>query len=222
MMKHIFVLLALFSVAALADRPNDPEWPNEFTIEFEEEFNYKLIWGKTNGTFYYDFGRDGKGSRYSVQRQNGKRDRYCGFNGLYFFRNTPCNQYVDENGDRYLYYPERDDCCFCCSAAKGCGVLKRTWVQGAEYLGEVLFNGNNAYKWDQKGLQSNIYIETVASNPDNRIPLQIDQQPNDKQTFNPATFKKNVANGILDLPSKCDRNKACSFISTCNVVENYS
>lgn len=58
----------------------------------------------------------------------------CGLNGLYAFYNTPCTQYVSE-GVRYLYYPEYNKCCNCCSAEDGCGVVIPTWLEGAEYLG---------------------------------------------------------------------------------------
>lgn len=72
-----------------------------------------------------------------MDRANGRYDRYCA--GSLFvppWVNTPCNHLV-KAGRRYLIWPERRTCCFCCDAAHGCGMLARDWLAGAEFLGEV-------------------------------------------------------------------------------------
>ena len=183
--------------------------------------NYGPIKGETDGMFYYKWGEDGKHS-YRVDRKNGKDDRYCGINGLYKFKNKVCQMFVDEQGDRYLNYPEDNYCCFCCSQAKGCGVLRPNWLDNATFLGEVDYQGQKAYKWDKPGLQSNLYYETIAENPLERIPLGIDQQPNDLQEFAKETFSQVTENGIFELPSTCDRKKECNALSTCYAVEHFS
>ena len=58
------------------------------------------------GTFYYDF----TNLRYRIDRDNGRYDRYCGFNGIRAFQNTPCSQLVID-GQRWIIYPEKQDCC---------------------------------------------------------------------------------------------------------------
>ena len=218
-MKSI-LLIAAFCALALCD-PAYPEWPKVFSAAFHEDMNYGPISGETDGMFYYNWGDDGK-HVYRVDRENGKNDRYCGINGLYKFKNKKCQMFVDEHGDRYLNYPEDNYCCFCCSAAKGCGVLRRDWLNNATFLGEEEYNGVKAYKWDKPGLQSNYYWETIAENPLDRVMLAIDQVPNDLQVFKKETFSTDVPNGIFDLPSTCDRQKSCNVASTCYAVEHFS
>lgn len=176
-MKPILLLLALVALAACV--PEHPRWPNKFTSEFDEEFAYGLLKGKTHGTIFYD----ANSGRYRINRDNGHLDRYCGLNGLHIFSGTPCDHIVDEHGDRYLYYPDKNECCFCCGAAQGCGILKPNWQAGAEFKGEIEYNGHPAYFWDKKGLQSNYYIETIDEDPLRRTMLNIDQKPNDNQIY---------------------------------------
>ena len=213
-MKIVLLLLAIFMISVLAS-PESPVWPEKFTEDFEEEFDYPVI-GKytTTGSFYYD----AVTHRYMVHRENGRGDRYCGINGFKVFKNTPCNQFVDELGDRYLHYPELDECCYCCSAEHGCGILRQDWLSGAEFQGEVDYKGYTAYKWDKAGLQSNFYYETIAESPQNRIMLDMDQTPNDDQSFDPSTWSLTFDDSILDLPGICKKEKTCALASTCTAV----
>ena len=197
--------------------PEHPRWPVKFMENFEEEFNYKIFSAiKTKGTFYYD----AASNRYRVNRENGKGDRYCAFNGMKIFKDTPCDQYVDEKGDRYLHYPDLNECCYCCSAEHGCGILRQDWVSGATYVGEIEYNNLLAYKWDKKGLQSNFYIETASEDPLNRVMLNMDQQPNDIQVFDPETWSTSFDDSILDLPSICKKSNSCSLGSTCTAARH--
>eukprot|EP00344_Euplotes_crassus_P007758 CAMPEP_0197017620 /NCGR_PEP_ID=MMETSP1380-20130617/79645_1 /TAXON_ID=5936 /ORGANISM="Euplotes crassus, Strain CT5" /LENGTH=213 /DNA_ID=CAMNT_0042444747 /DNA_START=73 /DNA_END=713 /DNA_ORIENTATION=+ len=118
---------------------------NKFSVDFSETFKYGPLEKSTDGSFFYD----AASGRYKISRENGHYDRYCGANGLKIFQNTPCEQIVDASGDRYIHYPEKDQCCFCCDAVHGCGILKPNWQQGAEFLGETEYNGVSAYKWDK-------------------------------------------------------------------------
>ena len=215
-MKILIVFIALIALSVFAD-PESPRWPTQFTQEFTETFTYPVIGeSQTTGTFYYD----SSSNRYRVSRENGRADRYCGLNGFKLFYNTPCDQYVDEHGDRYLHYPEKEDCCFCCSAEHGCGILKQDWMADGTFEGEIEFEGYSAYKWDKKGLQSNLYIETIAENPADRIMLNMDQQTNDNQIFDPNTWELSFDSSLLDLPPNCNKAKTCPLASLCTVVRH--
>lgn len=131
MQFKIFCVLSLCVIAWSA--PTDPLWPNQFTQTFTEQMNNLGLKYKTSGTYYYDY----LNNQYRIDRDNGKGDRYCGTS---IFQNIPCNHYVS-NGDRYLHYPSKDICCYCCSSADGCGILKPTWLSGAQFLGETTYNG---------------------------------------------------------------------------------
>ena len=214
-MRFTIALLALIAISVIAD-PSEPRWPTKFTEQFHEEFDYPVI-GKyeTEGTFYYDAGS----MRYRVDRDNGHGDRYCALNGGKIFKNTPCSHIVVD-GDRYMYYPELDECCYCCSAEHGCGLLRTDWLSGATFEGEVEYQGYMAYKWDKPGLQSNIYIETAEENPLDRKMLDMDQQPNDDQLFYPNTWSTTFDSSVLELPSICKKENSCALASTCTAVRN--
>ena len=100
----------------------------------------------------------------------------------------------------------------CCDAAHGCGVLKPTWLTGAQFISE----DNGIYKWNQKGLQDNFYYERASD----RVMLEIDQVPNDTQYYDPDSFKKTIDNieEIFMLPSYCQKETKCSYLSTCRAV----
>jgi hypothetical protein len=213
MAKVIFVALGLLALA-LAN-PADPEWPETFTTTFDETMSYPVIGShSTTGTFYYDY----TSGRYRVDRANGRYDRYCGINGVKAFEDTPCSHIV-VGGNRYIYYPDKDECCFCCDASHGCGLVKPDWLEGAQYLGEVEYQGQKAYKWNKPGLQANYYYETTEANPQDRTILGLFQQPNDNMVFS-GSVSHEIPAGKLDLPSKCSTSNTCSWLSTCHAVGN--
>ena len=215
-MKITLLAIALLAAIVLAD-PESPKWPAKFTIDFKEEFDYPVIGKyKTQGTFYYD----ATTNRYRVHRDNGKGDRYCALNGFKVLKNTPCDQYVDEHGDRYLHYPDLNECCYCCSAEHGCGILRQDWMADATYQGEIEYNGYTAYKWDKKGLQSNLYIETASADPSDRVMLDMDQQPNDNQIFDAKTWSLSFDSSLLEKPSICKKSNSCAIGSTCTAVRH--
>ena len=98
----------------------------------------------------------------------------------------------------------------CCTSAQGCGILKPDWTKGALFVKEE--NGN--YKWNQKGLQDNFYVERKSDG----VMVQIDQVPNDTQNYDPASFKATVDPKVFELPSYCKGKGGCSYASTCQAV----
>ena len=148
---HLLVALALFACAnahsinrvIVADRdelpkPRDdtpafPLWPNMFQQTFTEVFTYPVVGShQTNGTYYYDYAN----RRYRIDRDNGRYDRYCGINGAKEFVDTACTQLVLK-GMRWLIYPDKKECCQCCSSEQGCGILFPGWMTNATFLGKV-------------------------------------------------------------------------------------
>ena len=208
--------IALFGICALAD-PKPPLWPNKFMQTFNETttFSGGSLSGPytTKGTYYYDWSV----KRYKVYRENGRHDRFCGPNGFKLFEDTPCSHIVVD-GDRYLHYPEKNECCYCCSEEHGCGMLFPTWLQDAEYIGEEEHMGVKSYKWNKTGLQSNFYYETIAEDPLDRTMLSIYQESNDLQDF--YGFSTNFSNETLKLPSVCSKTTTCSYFSTCTLLRS--
>jgi hypothetical protein len=212
--KSVIMYFLALIVVGSAQVNEFPRWPDLFKQSFNETFKYPG--GKehyTTGTFYYNW----EDRTYRVDRDNGRYDRYCGFNGMKQWKDTPCTQYV-AGGDRFLFYPKLNECCYCCSAEHGCGILKPDWMTGASFIGIEDHNGVNSYKWDQKGLQHNYYFETVSEKSTDRVMLGIYQEPNDYQDFH---LDRSIPNkSDFTLPSQCKKSTKCSLISTCTAVRS--
>jgi len=214
----LFSLAIILSISAayLKETSNNeaPVWANQFEQEFEETMTYPLIGsGKAKGKFFYDW----TNKRYRIDRDNGKFDRYCG--SVYKLTDTPCSHLVVD-GKRYLYFPKKDYCCYCCDSSHGCGVLKPDWLRGAEYTGKKTDTNGVSYNvWDQKGLQHNYYwaVENTG------VMAKIDQQPNDLQEYDVNSYKEVISDSsVFNLPEKCNANSKCPFISVCTALRAFS
>jgi hypothetical protein len=193
-----------------------PIWPDQFEQTFEETLKYPVLGShSTNGKFFYDW----TNKRYRVDRENGHYDRYCG--SVYPFSNTECSHIVVD-GDRYLWYPEKDYCCYCCSAQHGCGLLKPDWLSGAKFEDYVTEDGDDQTvfeKWNKPGLQDNFYFARAKD----RVMRKIDQVPNDIQTFNLDSFSLGIKDqSVFTLPKECSKEKTCPFYSVCTAVRKLS
>ena len=135
-LHHIWNFLRLADEKPVDGNPAYPVWPEMFQQNFEENLTYPILGThQTHGTYYYDFAN----RRYRIDRANGRYDRYCGLNGAKAFIDTPCTHLV-VNGMRWLIYPEKQECCQCCTSEQGCGVLFPTWMNNATFIGEVYIN----------------------------------------------------------------------------------
>ena len=197
------IVLILNLGLVLAQIPASPMWPNTFWQNFTETTHYVLGDHKTTGAYYYDW----TVQSYRIDRANGKHDRYCGILGPYEFDDTPCNQYVT-GGNRYIHYPEKRHCCFCCNSAHGCGMLFPGWMTNASYIDTEVHNGVQTYKWNKPGLQSNYIYETVGPVPVNRVTVSIYQVSDDDMEFGDRSLT--LPSGILNLPSICTLSTTCS------------
>ena len=205
------LLAACLALAFAADQPADPVWPTKFTQDFDET-NYLPIYGttKTTGSYIYDE----EAGAYRIDRANCHSDRYM-------LETGKCTHIVNA-GDRYLI-DAKGECCYCCSADHGCGILKHDWMAGAEFVGKVTYpegdaNGVDAFKWNQKGLQDNFYYETTEENPADRTMLDIYQTPDDQMFFHAESKLLSADPELLALPSNCDKKKTCSFFSACTAL----
>jgi hypothetical protein len=217
----VIALTLIFASAVLAndcagkftkDCPptTNPVWPNQFEQEFVETFTYPLVGsGTSKGKFFYDW----TNKVYRVDRDNGKWDRYCGT--IYPLRSTACSHIVSE-GIRYLYFPEKNYCCNCCSNENGCGLLKPDWLSTANFVEYVTEeNGTIFEKWSAPGLQTNLYYASAKD----RTPRRIDQQPIDIQEFDVNTYNATISDpSVFNLPKECSKDSFCPFLSICTVV----
>lgn len=188
-----------------------PVWADQFEQDFTETNTYPILGSQTTkGKLIYDW----TNKKYVVERENGHYDRYCG--SVYKFSNTPCNHIVSD-GDRYLHFPEKDYCCYCCSNEHGCGLLKPDWLSGAEFVEyETEEDGTVYEKWNKPGAQNNFYYALAQ---DRRVIQKIDQQPNDVQVYDVSSYHAGISDpNVFNLPSKCRKDFTCPFISICTAV----
>lgn len=123
MIKFLVVALVLAGVFA-DETPATPVWPTKFKQCFSEKIKFPLKFDETTeGCYYYDEPR----GCYRIERDNCKNDRYVLSSGK-------CSHIVVA-GNRYIYKPDKNDCCYCCNASKGCGILKHDWMANAQYKG---------------------------------------------------------------------------------------
>ena len=71
---------------------------------------------------------DADHNRERVDRANGRYNAFCG--SVLPNVTTPCNS-ITANEKRYIIFPARKQCCFCCDGAHGCGILKQDWLKDA-------------------------------------------------------------------------------------------
>lgn len=117
-------------------------------------------------------------------------------------------------GKRYLDFPTKRYCCYCCNSTSGCGILKPDWMSSAQYLGLEKIDNESFEKWDIKGLQDNFYYNTADAK---RIPRRLNQQPDDLMDFNMASYKESITNSsIFTLPSYC--TATCGLTTICATI----
>lgn len=142
--------------------------------------------------------------------------RPCAAWGRHCRRAAPRSHFVS-NGTRYLWWPKLNDCCSCCDAAAGCGILRPDWIgrSNGTYEGRVTTAfGYVADKWLVKGLQSNYWYQTPAG-----APVELDQDPDDFQYFDPNKYSTgSIPSSTFDLPSPSCSSK-CSLFSICTVAQ---
>jgi len=202
------VLSSDYNLLNAAD-PTPPVWPVAFQETFTETSTLPVIGtGTCNGTYYYDF--DKKAMR--MDRSTGKYDRYC--SSVKYFQDTPCTHLVLD-GDRYLIFPKLQSCCMCCTAEKGCGMLRPDWLSNATFIGYNTTTSVKYQVWDKKGLQENYYWEVDET----KVPYIIDERPNDLTVFDLASFKKGgIDPSVFALPTYCHKDHKCPLLSVCTVA----
>ena len=79
---------------------------------------------------------------------DGRYDRICGT--IIPNVSTPCQHFTTAS-KRWIVFPDKYQCCFCCDSAHGCGILSPFWLEGAEFMGEERIGGSTFDKWSKSG-----------------------------------------------------------------------
>ena len=200
----MWILATILGIVS-SQTPLPPMWPDVFWQNFSEVTYYNGIGTHTNtGSYYYNWTM----KAYRIDRSDGRYDRYCGLSGPHVDQDTPCTHIV-VNGNRYLYFPELNECCYCCNSTMGCGVLFPGWMQDSTYIDTEIHNGVQTYKWSREGLQENYIWETPGPIPANRVTVGIYQVDDDDMNFDQRS--NTYPPGSLDLPSICSLSNTCNW-----------
>ena len=208
--------LLLLLATAWAQTPAFPLWNPVWYSNFTETRTYAAYGvSEVTGVWYYNASLNIS----RMDRSSGRNDPFCGMNDWFMFFDTPCTHLIN-NGIRYMVYPQLQICCNCCSDSDGCGIIKPTWLNGAQYLGQYLYGtpAVESYLWNQMGNSNNFYWETVDPVPLNRVMLQLNNGgPDDEFIFPDGRFTDFPTN-IFNVPTYCQSNIMCDDTSVCSEV----
>lgn len=203
-MKLVFILTAVMAVTLCLD-PAPPVWPGSFDQAFDEKFIQANATFEVNGVMYYD----ATNNRSRLDRFNGRYDFFCG--SVLPNVTTPCNQVVVA-GKRWIYYPQRSQCCFCCDSAHGCGILKPNWLEGAVYLGDDTIEGAKYHKWNKQGDVGYNYWWSSAD--DNNVPRRLDENGAHITEYNIHSYRvRDQDPKLFTLPAYC--KDSCANTTVC-------
>ena len=134
-MKFIVVVSLLL---ALTLAQNYPVWAVRFQQEFVESYTTSSI--HSAGKLWFDSER----AMERLDRNDGRIDPICG--PLSKKATTPCTQLV-RDAKRWIIFPLLRQCCYCCDAAHGFGVMRRDWLKNAEFKGKETILGQDFNHW---------------------------------------------------------------------------
>uniref|UniRef100_A0A7S3PPW0 Uncharacterized protein n=1 Tax=Aplanochytrium stocchinoi TaxID=215587 RepID=A0A7S3PPW0_9STRA len=226
--KSVLVLfivqfLCCFGKRDLLSKPV-PKWPSRFLAEYTSTYKH------TSGTFAVDV-RPNRPASERIYFGDSTYDHLCST----YYNHTPCIQ-LTTKGYRYLVFPEKNDCCKCCTYSHGdylCGgPLSPEWVSNKTgnliFLGIKDVKGRKCYKWDSRGLQnhSNFYYQFV----DTGLPCEIDglnylrnpsEKADDQYIFKENSFKFFVNESFFDVPTICENSRYCGG-RVCAIAPDHS
>jgi len=215
MIRFVAVLSLLGTISASAG-PKDsagipePKWPPSWSAEFVSE------WKRTTGTYSVLF--EGDFAAEKIVLVDGSRDHLCAS----FQDNTSCVQLTTE-GFRFLFWPEIEKCCKCCTynVGKGkypCGgPLGPQWLSSkTDYFGIEMVRGHPCHKWKIDGVvpnHSNFYFQF----PDG-LPCAIDgynylrdpsERADDQYIFDRQSFNFTSDRNRFAIPQVCHKSTYC-------------
>ena len=199
MKAGLLIALAVVSTADIASwAPTAPSWPNTWSAYFTEISYYSGEVRETDGHAFFDY----PNGHLNLTRFDAVGDPVCA-TAFYMPPDTTCSHLI-ANGTEYLYTPETDQCCTCCTSAQSCGVPSPTLLQYYTYIGQTSYNGQEVYEWNVGG---GSYLETTQASPTDRQWVA---------SFSPFfnftsvwEFTSTINSASFQLPSKCVNAGMC-------------
>ena len=190
-----------------------PMWSPSFYVAYDESFTNKDNRTYTfNGQFFYD----AVNNRQRADKVSGRYDNTC--NSVLPNVTTKC-QHLVVNDKRWIVYPEKSQCCYCCDTAHGCGIVKRDWFKDGKYLGKEKIVDTMYDKYVKPGIFY-YYLDIAdafywVTADENEIPRRF-AEDNNTHVIDYLTHtyvNKTIDSSIFALPSYC--NATCPEASVC-------
>lgn len=191
--------------------PTAPTWPSAWSSSFTEVSYYGGEVRQTNGSAFFDY----PNGHLNWTRYNAIGDPVCA-SAFYMPADTTCSHIID-SGNMYLYTPEEDQCCLCCTAAQECEVFPPTVLQYYTYVTETSYMGQSVYEWTftSGGLEAT-YLETTETDPvDRKWVAMFSPYFNYTSMWD---FTSEVETSAFQLPAACPGSDLCTGV--CVFVRN--
>eukprot|EP01064_Diplonema_japonicum_P032900 TRINITY_DN6318_c0_g1_i1.p2 TRINITY_DN6318_c0_g1~~TRINITY_DN6318_c0_g1_i1.p2 ORF type:complete len:210 (+),score=58.91 TRINITY_DN6318_c0_g1_i1:38-667(+) len=153
-------VLATVSMVVLGGMaPLPPNWGPQFSVPINQTIR---VGGEThNSMFMYYYDAVNNVSR--TDHGKGQYDEMCRSIIGKEFSDEACSFFVALDGWRYLYFPadKEASCCKYCNKTEGCGIIKKNWLDGATYQGQLTIEGHVCNGWLKMGGEQNFYYATA-------------------------------------------------------------
>lgn len=163
-MKLILFIVVCCIVSAFSSDPLPPPlWPERFSQSFiQRDISSKIY---ISGKLYYDM----KNNRQRCDVQKDYFDLLC--SSVSQSQNSSCSQVI-MNDKLYIYLPDENLCCKCCTAEEGCKITSRDWLKDFQYIGPYVVNWEVYDRWSHYDMPRNITYS--ASQDEQRTPKCIE------------------------------------------------
>jgi hypothetical protein len=200
-LKFAMLLIAICYLAVVAAEPK-ANWPAAFFANFSEHGGAKTpTKPNTVGWFALDLTND---LGQVIYRADGSSSS-CGH---VHNDSTPCVELAVKES-RYFYFPEKQDCCNCCSFKDGCGPIKPAWAENATYAGKKIVNGVSC---DNFAIQGN-EVNHMSQTSDGKTLCELDNAGFDIFDFDASTFTTKPDASLFKLPDM-DCSKRCTPVGS--------
>eukprot|EP01084_Bolivina_argentea_P289553 497237_1 len=208
----LILICVVFLIFNTLSDPPPPILPNGFTIKgalLAGTISHNgtiIIDSNTTFTEYYDYSNRRMRMNYGIG-SGGKCSIYP---------DKECDQYFDESGALYIYYPSNDFCCLGCPPGEYCTVIKPDWISNGTYDGTQVIGGRTCNVWYEYGVTTWDYW----AQDNDAVPCalwmentEIDHEYYNK-TYDPVSYVVAQPDPhLFVLPSNCqNNNKSCPSV----------
>lgn len=156
LLKSLTIVLLLAAVAVVAD-PTPPVYPAQFTVPIRQFIFSEGKSYPSQFVYYYDATK-----KLTTQAHGeGQMDFLCHSIAGKENSTEPCTQVVASDTYRYVVFPRSGECCQCCNATMGCGIMNQNWLSTGTYQGNLTYHDVVCDGWLVMGNDPNYYYATA-------------------------------------------------------------